>query len=153
MADIKRIEIELEPVLAQEAAELVDLKFQQIGGRWVLRVFIDKHGGVGIDDCERLSKRIGATLDLHEDLIQGAYALEVSSPGLDRVIKKEKDFARFSGNRVKIRMKVAVDGRRRFNGYLQGIDGGQIILENDGQSVKLSLEHIDEARLDPEIKI
>ena len=84
------------PLLEQEAAELVDLKFAKEGPKWVLRVYLDRKGGVTLDDCAYLSERIGSLID-SSDAIQRAYVLEVSSPGLDRVIKKEMDFERFSG--------------------------------------------------------
>src|SRR3989338_4650369 len=102
MADIAKIEAVVEPILAQEAVELVDLQFGSEGGRRVLRFFVDKTGGIKLDDCEYLSHRIGAILD-SADVIPGGYVLEVSSPGMDRVLKKERDFLRYVGHRAKVR--------------------------------------------------
>ena len=152
MADLARIEEALQPVLSQEAVELVDLRYLQSGGGWVLRVFVDKHGGITLADCESLSKRIGGILDT-TDAITHAYKLEVSSPGLNRIVKKEKDFIRFSGHRIKIKLKIAQEGRRRFSGFLKGIEAGKVLIENDGEAVSLDLSSIDEARLDPDVKV
>ncbi|MFH1725344.1 MAG: ribosome maturation factor RimP [Elusimicrobiota bacterium] len=148
--DLARIERIIDDVLSQEAMELVDLRYLQAGGRWVLRVFIDKHGGITLGDCERLSDRIGSVLDAVDE-IPHSYSLEVSSPGLDRVLKKKTDFERFSGHRVKIRLKSPMEGRRRFNGYLRGLDEGKVVLESSPANVHLDLDAIEEARLDPEV--
>jgi ribosome maturation factor RimP len=150
--DLKRIEAAIEPLLAQEAAELVDLRYLREGGRWILRFYIDKPGGITLGDCEQLSYRIGGLLDL-QDLMPGSYNLEVSSPGLDRVLKREKDFEKFSGHRARIRLKRPRDGQRQFRGYLKGAKEGQVILENGETTLELPLSEIDEARLDPDIKI
>ncbi|MDE2290485.1 MAG: ribosome maturation factor RimP [Elusimicrobia bacterium] len=150
--DLNRIEKELEGVLALEAAELVDVRYVNEGGRWVLRLFIDRPGGVTIDDCERVSGRVGAFLDA-SDMMTHAYTLEVSSPGLDRVLKKDKDFERFTGHRVRVALRAPLDGRRRFSGFLRGVEGGQVVLENEGAFVRLDRAGIEEARLDPEIEI
>lgn len=152
MIDIRRIEAEVERLLSQEAAELVDLRYLRENGRWVLRVFVDKHGGVTLEDCEYLSKRIGALLDGSE-AVPHAYVLEVSSPGLDRVLKKEKDFERFSGHRARLTLRAPLAGRRNFAGYLRGLDAGQVVLEAGEQTLRLALADIEEARLDPEIRI
>ena len=117
--DAARIENVVEPLLAQEAAELVDIEWLHENGRQVLRFYLDKKGGITLDDCEHLSSRIGALLD-EADFISGAYVLEVSSPGLDRVLKKEKDFVRFAGKTVQVRLKAPQEGRRNFKGVLRG---------------------------------
>lgn len=150
MPDLKAIEEAVEGLLGQEAAELVDLRYLQEGGRWVLRVYVDKHGGVTLDDCERYSEKVGALLDAM-DAMEHSYTLEVSSPGVDRILKKQKDFSRFSGHRVKLRLKAPLEGRRRFHGVLRGVEDGRVVLESDGQVFRLAPEAIEEARLDPEI--
>src|SRR5262245_15369984 len=101
MADLALIEKAVQGVLDQEAVELVDLRYVHESGRWVLRFFLDKTGGVTLGDCEHLSNRIGAILDL-TDLLPRSYVLEVSSPGIDRLLKRERDFKRFSGYRVQV---------------------------------------------------
>ena len=150
--DYAKLEKDLESLLAQDAVELVDLRYAHEGPRWVLRIFIDKAGGVTIDDCEAASDKVGAYLDA-ADIIQRSYSLEVSSPGIDRVIKKDSDFQRFAGHRVRVNLRFPVDGRRRFSGFLRGLEEGRVVLENEGKLLRLERAGIEEARLDPEIKI
>jgi ribosome maturation factor RimP len=152
MPDLQLIEETIENALAQDAFELVDMKYLQEGGRWVLRFYVDKHGGITLDDCERISEKIGSILDA-TDAMTHAYHLEVSSPGVDRIIKKERDFERFSGHRVKVRLKKAVDGRRRYQGYLRGLEAEAVVLESGDSTVRLPLAAIEETRLDPELKV
>jgi ribosome maturation factor RimP len=116
----------------------------------VLRLFIDKAGGVTLDDCQAASDKVGAFLDAANVMNHG-YTLEVSSPGLDRVIKKDKDFQRFVGHRVSVRLRAPVEGRRRYQGFLKGLEEGRIVLENEGALVRLERAGVEEARLDPEI--
>jgi len=155
--DLTAIERSVGELLATEAAELVDMRYLQEGGRWVLRFYVDKHGGISLDDCEYLSGRIGALLDATEAMTS-AYVLEVSSPGLDRILKKERDFQRFAGHKVRLRLREPLDGQRRFRGRLGGMDAGALVLEVPAPSpeeparvLRLALEGIEEARLDPEV--
>jgi len=152
MPDLRLIEETVENALAQDAYELVDMKYLEEGGRWILRFFVDKHGGVTLDDCQRISEKVGSILDA-TDMMTHSYCLEVSSPGVDRILKKAKDFKRFSGQRVKVRLKTAVDGRRRFQGYLQGMENDGLLLENGGSTIRLPLAAVEEARLDPELEV
>ncbi|HAM35932.1 MAG TPA: ribosome maturation factor RimP [Elusimicrobia bacterium] len=145
--DAGRIEELVAPLLTQEAAELVDLEFFRESGRQILRFYLDKEGGITLDDCEHLSNRIGALLD-EADAVQGSYVLEVSSPGLDRIIKKEKDFIRFAGKAVQVRLKVAENGRRNFKGLLRGWREGKVLLQCEGKDFEFPLDLVDEARLD-----
>lgn len=150
--DLRQIEAAVQNVLNQEAVELVDLRYLREGGRNVLRFYLDKTGGFSLGDCEYMSNRIGGILDV-TDLIPYSYVLEISSPGVDRVLKKEKDFQRFLGHRVKIHLREPQEGRRNFSGYLKTFDNGWVTLEDGEQSARFSLEGIEEARLDPEIEI
>jgi ribosome maturation factor RimP len=152
MADLAQIEKAVQGVLDQEAVELVDLQYVHEGGRWVLRFFLDKAGGVTLGDCEYLSNRIGGVLDL-TDLLPRSYVLEVSSPGIDRLIKKERDFQRFSGYRVEIWLKTPEAGRRHYVGVLEGLEEGQVKLSFADQHLRLPLDRIEEARLHPELEI
>lgn len=152
MPDLSLIEETVENALAQDAYELVDMKYLQEGGRWILRFFVDKHGGITLDDCQTVSDKIGSILDA-TDMMTHSYTLEVSSPGVDRILKKDKDFERFSGHRVKVRMKVAVEGRRRFQGFLRGLEERNLVLENGDSMVRLPLSAVEEARLDPELTL
>jgi len=128
--------------------ELVDVQASN-GGR-LLRLFIDKPGGVTIDDCASLSRHLTRVL-----AVEGIdyERLEVSSPGLDRPLRKEADFARFAGQKAEIRMRTAdPSGRRRFVGVLRGAGAGQVSVELEGQTVRLALEDVDRAKLIPELK-
>ncbi|MEK7744293.1 MAG: ribosome maturation factor RimP [Elusimicrobiota bacterium] len=152
MNDLKAVESAVEGLLNQEAAELVDLRWLREGGRWVLRFYVDKHGGVSLDDCEYLSKRIGALLDAM-DSVPYSYSLEVSSPGLDRVLKKEKDFLRFCGHRAKLRLRAPLEGQRRFNGLVKGFEAGEVLFDTGQKTLRVVLVEVEEARLDPEVEI
>ncbi|MBI3548123.1 MAG: ribosome maturation factor RimP [Elusimicrobia bacterium] len=150
--DLSKIEAAVQGVLEQESVELVDLKFVQEHGRMVLRFFLDKTGGITLDDCAYMSNRIGSMLDM-TDLIPTAYTLEVSSPGVDRVLKREKDFLRFVGHRAKVRLKAPLEGRRNFMGYVKTLENGSVVLEAGEQTVTLPLTDIEEARLSPDLEI
>jgi ribosome maturation factor RimP len=143
----QEIEALVNPLLEQEGAELVDLQWRREGHQWVLRLFVDKPNGVTLDDCAYFSDRVGAMLD-EGDKITQSYVLEISSPGLDRVIKKEKDFERFAGKPVKLRIKIAEDGSRRFSGILKGLKDDKVALLV-GETLKtFDRRNVDELRLD-----
>ncbi|MBI4056829.1 MAG: ribosome maturation factor RimP [Elusimicrobia bacterium] len=151
--NLETIEKMVTPLLDEEAVELVDLQYLRENGSFVLRFFLDKANGITLDDCEYLSHRIGSLLD-QTDLLPGRYALEISSPGLDRVLKKERDFERFKDHRIKVKLKRPnPNGQRNFQGYLKGLESGSIVLECDAQMFKFPLQEIHEARLDPKIEI
>src|SRR5579872_6702263 len=135
----------LEPAIEALGYELVELEFPP----HLLRIYIDREGGVTVDDCEVVSRQVSAVLDV-EDPIPGAYTLEVSSPGLDRPLRKEADFARFAGERAKVELALPKDGRRRFTGTLKGCEAGEVLIEVDGVDHRLPLADIDKARLVPE---
>lgn len=136
-----------EPITAAEGMELVDLEYRREQGGWVVRLYIDKPGGVRLDDCQEVSGQFGARLDV-EDLIPHRYRLEVSSPGLDRVLRKPADFERFAGRAVRIETDPPVDGRRRFRGRLEGVREGRVLLTTDeGKQIDLAIGQIARARL------
>lgn len=136
----------LEQSLAQIGYELVDL---EISGRGkLLRLFIDKPEGVNIDDCALVSEHVSHLLAVENDVDYDR--LEVSSPGLDRVLKKESDFSRFAGNRVQLKMRVPVEGRKNFTGILRGIDQDLVQIETEAGLQGFALSNIDKARLSPE---
>lgn len=127
--------------------ELVDVQASN-GGR-LLRLFIDKPGGVTVDDCAGLSRHLTRVL-----AVEGIdyERLEVSSPGLDRPLRKERDFVRFAGQKAEVRMRTPdATGRRRFVGVLRGAQAGQVSLELEGRLVALALDDMDRARLVPEL--
>lgn len=139
----------LEPAVAALGYELVELEFHPQGRGGLLRVYIDRPEGVGLDDCEKVSRQVSALLDV-EDPIPGAYTLEVSSPGLDRPLRRAEDFTRFSGQRAKLELLLPRDGRRRFSGTLRGLEAGEVLIEVDGVNYRLPLAEIGKARLVPD---
>jgi ribosome maturation factor RimP len=138
----------LEPPLAALGFELADVD-AHLGRRGLLRIFIDREGGVTIDDCERVSEQLGAWLDV-EDPLPGSYVLEVSSPGFDRRLRKLEHFERFSGEPAKVELKDARDGRRRLSGRLKGTEGADVLIEVDGEVWRVPLSDIAVARLAPQ---
>lgn len=136
----------IEPLLERLGYELVELEYSPGRAHGVLRLFLDKAGGVGVDDCERVSREVSALLDV-EDPIPTAYTLEVSSPGFDRVLRTRAHFERFAGARVFVELKVPRDGRRRYTGTLVAVDETGIAVEVDGQRVELPFAEIGKARL------
>lgn len=136
----------LEKTVTQLGYELVDLEMSNRGK--LLRLFIDKPEGVTIDDCTLVSHQVSHLLAVEHDVDYDR--LEVSSPGLDRVLKKEKDFERFAGERIKLKLRIPVEGRKNHVGKLVGLESGEIMLEKEGQALRIALANVEKARLDPE---
>ena len=135
----------VEPILAGMGFELVDMQVSNRGR--FLRIFMDKPGGISVDDCAAVSRHLSHLLE-----VEGIDydRLEVSSPGLDRPLRKAADFARFAGQKVDVRMRLAdANGRRRYIGRLKGIEGATATVEVDGAPVALQLDGMDRARLVP----
>lgn len=126
--------------------EIVDVEYVKEGQGYFLRVFIDKPGGVGLDDCEALSRILSDRLD-EVDPIPGSYSLEVSSPGLERPLKKPADFQRFSGQKVKVRTYAPIDGRKNWTGMLLGFSDGEVQLDVDGEPTAIPFDSIAKAHL------
>ena len=140
----------LEPPIEALGFELLEVEFVQGGrGGGVLRLYIDRPAGVTVEDCATVSHAVSQVLEM-EDPIKGNYALEVSSPGFDRVLRKRAHFERFLGERIFAELKLPIEGRRRFVGRLKSVEGGSIVVEVDGQMHDLPLERIHKARLRPE---
>lgn len=138
----------LEPTIERMGYELTDLEMK-IGGRdGLVRIFIDRPEGIGLDDCEAVSRQVSALLDV-EDPVPGHYVLEVSSPGLDRKLTKPAHFRRFIGDDVRVRMRFPVAGRRKFRGKLLAANDETIEVEVDGEPHRLPMATIDVARLVP----
>lgn len=137
----------VQPVVAGMGYELVDVQASN-GGR-LLRLFIDKPGGVGLEDCAAVSRQLSRVFEVEGIDYE---RLEVSSPGLDRPLRKGADFARFVGRKAEVRMRTPdATGRRRFVGVLRGADAGQVEMELEGRTVAFELEGIERARLVPEL--
>jgi ribosome maturation factor RimP len=138
----------LEPTIDRLGYELTDVELKLGGRSGLLRLYIDKEGGVDIDDCEAVSRQVSAILDV-EDPIPGNYSLEVSSPGLDRTLTKPAHFQRFMGEDIRVRLRFPVDGRRNFRGALKSADDENIEVEVDGEARRLPISTIESARLVP----
>ncbi len=156
----------MEPLLGQLGYELVDIDYAPGRSQALLRVYIDKPGavdaggetwptetpresGIGVEDCERVSRELSALLDV-EDPIATAYTLEVSSPGADRILRTPPHFVRFAGERVHVELTEARAGRRRYTGLLQKVVENGIEVEVDGETVAIGFAEIGRARLAPD---
>ena len=136
----------LEHTLAGLGYELVDL--ERSGKGLFLRVFIDKLGGINVDDCATVSHHLARLLAVENINYE---RLEVSSPGLDRLLKNERDFVRFTGQKARIKLRIPVDGQRNFVGVLREAGAGKVQLEVDGKVLSLDLSNLEKARLVPAI--
>lgn len=136
----------VEPVLEDMGMELVDAELLHSHGRWVLRLTIDKEGGVTIDDCAGVSRELGDLIDV-KDLIPHSYVLEVSSPGLDRVLKREKDLLRAVGKKIKVKTRAPVEGRRNYVGTLEAFAQGMLHMTVEGKAVTLAWGDVEKANL------
>ena len=137
-----------EPLAKELGLIIWDVTFTKEGADWYLRIFIDKEGGVSIDDCEAVSRPLSDALD-EADPIEGSYTLEVSSAGADRVLKKPEHFARFQGSEVEVRLYRARDGRKDFVGLLQSWQDGDVVLEVGGQPMSFEKKEVAQVRLYP----
>ena len=126
----------LEPIVAEAGFELVDVEYVKEAGTWYLRAYIDKPGGITVDDCEAVSRKFSDILD-EKDYIEDSYIFEVSSPGLGRPLKKEKDFQRSLGEDVEIRTYRPIEGQKEFEGALQAFDKNTVTIayEDDTEQV------------------
>lgn len=141
-----KIEALLAPIL-MDAFELADVEFVKEGPNWYLRVYIDKEGGISIDDCEMISKELEKKLD-ETDPIEQAYILEVSSPGLDRPLKKDSDFVKYEGELIDIKLYRPKNGKKEFQGQLLGYaDGVVSILLEGGEKLDFTKKEIASIRL------
>ena len=145
-AQLARIEEVIEPVLREHALELVDVDWRGSRPRGALKVFVDKPGGVKVEDCERVSREVGDLLDV-AGLIAGGYDLEVSSPGLDRILRKEREFRWAVGKPV----RCWIAGGQEFGGRLTEVRPDRLVLERDGQTTDVPRATLTKARLDVEV--
>ncbi|MFC1821317.1 ribosome maturation factor RimP [Thermodesulfobacteriota bacterium] len=141
-----RVNSLVEPILEGLGYELVDIEYLSEHGRWVLRLYIDQDPGITLDDCSRVSREIGDLIDI-KNIINHEYVLEVSSPGLNRPLKKEKDFSRFLGRKIKVKMKNPVNGRINFSGHLKAFEEGTLYLAVEKEEIALSWQGIERATL------
>lgn len=138
-----------EPVATALGCELWGVEYMAQGRRALLRVYIEKEGGIGVDDCEKVSRQVSSVLDV-EDPIQSEYTLEVSSPGMDRPLFKLEQFESNVGETVAVRLRLPFEGRRKFTGLLKGIENDEIVLEVDNEEYVLPYELVDKANIVPQ---
>ncbi len=144
---LEEVRLNIEPILDSEGLELVDLEYRREPQGWVLRIYIDREGGITLEDCAGVSREVGTVLEV-KDLIPNRYVLEVSSPGLTRPLKRAKDFEKFRDRLVKIKLYEPLEGRKNFKGTLLGLEGEKVRLETDGKVYELPLQGIAKANLD-----
>jgi ribosome maturation factor RimP len=144
----------LEPLLARDGLELVEVEWVRLSGRWTLRVFVDRPGGISLEDCQAASHTVEPVLDV-EDFIEPAYDLEVSSPGLDRPLRKSEDFERYAGQRVQVKSFAPVADtaagqppRKHWTGILRGFREGAVELDVDGVVHRIPHDRIAKAHLE-----
>ena len=127
----KKAEELLAPIVDSKGFELVDVEYVKEGGTWHLRGYIDKPGGITVNDCEAVSREFSEKLD-EKDFIEDSYIMEISSPGLDRPLKKEKDYQRSLGRLIEVRTYRPIDKRKEFCGVLTAYDADTVTIEEDG---------------------
>jgi ribosome maturation factor RimP len=144
----------IEPAVESEGLELVELECLKMKTRWLVRIFVDREGGATLDDCTTVSHQVGDLLNVH-DLPPGPYTLEVSTPGLDRPLTRDKDFEKYRGARVRIRTREPIEGSRNFLGtYVEySTEGGRriVTVDVDGRTVRIDRENIQKANLEYEM--
>ncbi len=149
----QKIEKEIEKIVSSEGLELVHVEFRRQGSSFVLRVDIDKDGGVTLDDCAMISNQLNAFLDV-EDPVPGRYELEVSSPGLDRKFYRHSDYQKFQGRLVRVKTKDSVGGLHVIVGRLTGFDGARVVVTDEkkkkDRDYEVALTNIKETRLEIE---
>ena len=136
----------IKPTLEGNGIELVDVEYKKTGKIWVLRVFIDKNQGVTVHDCQELSREIEDLIEIHE-LIDDHYVLEVSSPGLDRPLKKAADFLRNKGKRIQIKTYSPINNKKEIVGTVRDFSKNTLFLEEQKDILKISLTDIAQAKL------
>jgi ribosome maturation factor RimP len=145
------IETQARPLLAAAGLELVDLHYRREGSGWVVRFFLDKPGGVGLSDCTEWSHRLGEWMDATIN-IPHAYALEVSSPGLARPLKRREDFERFKGIEAIVRTFAPINNQRNFHGRIEAVEGDELLLADRTRGlVRIPLAGISSGKLDPPV--
>ncbi len=134
------------PIVEEEGCSLWNVEYVREAGTWYLRVFIDKPDGVGIDDCERISRRLDPILD-EADPIPGSYVFEVGSAGADRELKRPSDFAQFLGAEIEVKLYKPLDGAKSFVGRLAGYEDGTVVLDWRGKELRFAPAQIAQVRL------
>lgn len=146
-AIIAKVEEIAERVAGSEGLEIVEVQLLGGGPRRMLRILIDKPGGISHGDCETVSDQVGTILDVEDVIPGGSYTLEVSSPGVERALKKPRDFERFVGRKIKVVLRHPVENQRRWEGALAAFADGVAVLEAGGRSIRFGLNDVERANL------
>ncbi len=139
----------VEPILQSQALELVDLEYQHESRGWVLRIYLDREGGITVEECAEVSREVGAVLEV-KDFIPNPYVLEVSSPGLTRPLRKPEDFKKYRNRLVKIKLYEPLEGQKNFKGTLLGLEEERVLMNIEGRVYELPLQRIAKANLEIE---
>ncbi|QPJ66383.1 MAG: ribosome maturation factor RimP [Candidatus Nitrohelix vancouverensis] len=140
----------VEPIAQEDGLELVDVEYKKSGPSWILRIYIDKVGGITLKDCQNLSRQISDLVDINE-VISIPYVLEVSSPGLDRPLKKERDFTKYAGKKIKLKTFSPIQGQKNFTGVIKDFQERTLFLQVDATIKEIPFEQISVANLVVEI--
>ncbi len=146
---VDRVRAVVHPIVLNEGMEVVEVEYRRESSGWVLRLILDKEGGVTLDDCTRVSQEAGRNLDV-EDIIQAPYTLEVSSPGLTRPLKTEKDFMKYRHRLIKLKTTDPIQNRRQFKGRLLGVSENGVEIEADEGVFRIPLSNVAKANLEIE---
>jgi len=142
-----------EPLLTSEGMELILVECLQMRSHWLVRIYMDREGGVTVDDCAQISNQLGDLLDVH-DTPPGPYTLEVSSPGLDRPLDRDQDFLKYRGSRVHLRLAEKIEGRRDFRGELVGYEDSDeeklLVVKVEGKTFRIPRKTVVKANLEYE---
>jgi ribosome maturation factor RimP len=137
----------IEPILQSQGLELIDVEYKREAQGWVLRIYLDREGGITVEDCAEASRELGAILEVR-DLIPNRYVLEVSSPGLTRSLKKPEDFNKYQNRSVKIKLFMPLEGRRNFKGKLLGLKEDKVCVESERRIYEIPMQNIAKANLE-----
>lgn len=148
-AKLKQLQALLEPGVNALGFELWGIEYVSQGRNNTLRIYIDSENGIDVDDCAKVSHQVSGVLDV-EDPITGHYTLEVSSPGMDRPLFTLEQFAAYAGSQVQVRLRIAFEGRRKFKGLLNGVEGDDVLVVVDNEEYLLPIEYIDKANVIPQ---
>lgn len=143
---VETVEGYLEPILAEHNYELVDVEYVKEGPNYYLRIYIDKEGGINIEDCRLTSRAIEEVLDA-KDIIKEAYTLEVSSPGLDRILKRDREYVKYKGRMVDVKLYEAIDKQKHLTAELVEKTADELILDDEGTRLAINLKNVAQVRL------
>lgn len=144
---IQEVHKTIEPILQSQGLELIDVEYKREAQGWVLRIYLDREGGITVEDCAEASRELGAILEVR-DLIPNRYVLEVSSPGVTRPLKRPEDFNKYQNRSVKIKLFMPLEGRRNFKGKLLGLKEDKVSVESERRIYEIPIQNIAKANLE-----